>query len=68
MQARLREASKLGFKSAIVPKALRSPRAGDFTEGWPKGIEIIEARSLQQTLEAALIWEPQELPKGRKVA
>jgi DNA repair protein RadA/Sms len=60
MQARLREAAKLGFKTAIVPKAIR---AG---EGWPKGIEIIEARSVQQALDAALVSH--ELPKGRKVA
>lgn len=47
MQARLREAQKLGFKTAIVPKALRK---GD---GYPKGIEIVEARSLDQALNAA---------------
>ncbi|HEY5902678.1 MAG TPA: DNA repair protein RadA, partial [Anaerolineales bacterium] len=40
MVARLREAQKLGFKTAIVPKALRKG------EGYPKGIEIIEVRSL----------------------
>ncbi len=61
MQARLREASKLGFKTAIVPKAIRKG------EGWPKGIEIIEARSIQQALDAALVSQ-MELPKGRKVA
>ena len=48
MQARLREAQKLGFKSAIVPKALRKG------EPYPKGIEIIEVRSLDQALNAAL--------------
>ncbi|MCC6299660.1 MAG: DNA repair protein RadA [Anaerolineales bacterium] len=47
MQARLREAQKLGFKSAIVPKALRKG------EGYPKGIEIVEVRSLDQALSAA---------------
>ena len=62
MQARLREASKLGFKTAIVPKAINKG------EGWPKGIEIIETRSIQLALDAALISEPKELPKGRKVA
>ncbi len=61
MQTRLREASKLGFKTAIVPKAIRKG------EGWPKDIEIIEARSIQQALDAALISQ-MELPKGRKVA
>ena len=62
MPARLREASKLGFKTAIVPKAINKG------EGWPKGIEIIETRSIQLALDAALISEPKELPKGRKVA
>src|SRR5512140_787771 len=48
MQARLREASKLGFRTAIVPKAIR---AG---EGYPKGIEIVEVRSIDQALNAAM--------------
>lgn len=48
MQARLREAQKLGFKTAIVPKALRKG------EGYPKGIEIVEVRSVDQALSAAL--------------
>jgi DNA repair protein RadA/Sms len=48
MQTRLREAQKLGFKTAIVPKAIRKG------EGYPKGIEIIEVRSLDQALTAAL--------------
>ncbi len=61
MQTRLREASKLGFKTAIVPKAIRKG------EGWPKDIEIIEARSIQQALDFALIAQT-ELHKGRKVA
>ena len=47
MQARLREAQKLGFKSAIVPKALRKG------EPYPKGIEVIEVRSLDQALSSA---------------
>ncbi|MGE5464071.1 MAG: DNA repair protein RadA [Syntrophothermus sp.] len=61
MQARLREAAKLGFKTAIVPKAIRKG------EGYPQGIEIIEVRSLQQALDAAFAT-PQALPQGRKVA
>lgn len=60
MPARLREAAKLGFKAAVVPKAIRK---GD---DWPKNIEIVEARSLQAALEAAFM--ARELPKGRKVA
>jgi DNA repair protein RadA/Sms len=61
MQARLREAQKLGFRTAIVPKALRKG------EPYPKGIEIIEVRSVQQALDAALNVQ-RELPQGRKVA
>jgi DNA repair protein RadA/Sms len=60
MQARLREAQKLGFRTAIVPKALRKG------EPYPNGIEIIEVRSIQQALDAALA-SPKELPQGRKV-
>jgi len=61
MQARLREAQKLGFKTAIVPKAIRKG------EPYPQGIEIIEVRSIQQALDATLNV-PKELPQGRKVA
>ena len=60
MPVRLREAAKLGFKTAIVPKRLRKG------EPWPSDIEVVEARSLYQALEAALVQK--ELPKGRKVA
>lgn len=48
MQVRLREAQKLGFKTAIVPRAIRKG------EGYPTGIEIVEVRSLDQALNAAL--------------
>ncbi|HEX9840120.1 MAG TPA: DNA repair protein RadA [Anaerolineales bacterium] len=61
MPARLREAQKLGFRTAIVPKALRKG------EPYPKGIEIIEVRSIQQALDAAFAIS-RELPQGRKVA
>jgi DNA repair protein RadA/Sms len=61
MQARLREAAKLGFRTAIVPKALRKG------EPYPTGIEIIEVRSVQQALDAAFAV-PQAMPQGRKVA
>ncbi len=47
MPSRLREAAKLGFKTAIVPKRLRK------SEPWPKEIDILEARSVHQALEAA---------------
>jgi DNA repair protein RadA/Sms len=49
MPARLREAAKLGFKQAIVPKHLRKG------EKWPENIQIIEVRSLRQALEQALL-------------
>jgi len=53
INTRLREAAKLGFKAAIVPRRVRySPGAG---EPWPPGIEIIEARSLREALGFALI-------------
>ena len=61
LPTRLREAQKLGFKAAIVPKALRK------SEPYPQGIEIIEVRSIQQALDAALNVQ-RELPQGRKVA
>jgi DNA repair protein RadA/Sms len=49
MPARLREAARLGFKTAIVPKRLRK------TEPWPDGIEVVEARSLREALEKAIL-------------
>jgi DNA repair protein RadA/Sms len=49
MQTRLREAAKLGFKRAVVPKRLRKG------EPWPESIEIFEARSLREALKAALL-------------
>ena len=61
MPLRLREAAKLGFKTAIVPKRLRR---GD---PWPAGIEIVESRSLHQALDTALVTT-KPIPKGRKVA
>jgi DNA repair protein RadA/Sms len=61
MPVRLREAAKLGFKTAVVPKRLHKG------EPWPDGIVIVEARSLYQALETALILD-KPLPKGKKVA
>jgi DNA repair protein RadA/Sms len=49
MPARLREAAKLGFRSAIVPRRLRR------LEPWPDDIQIIEARSLRHALDHALL-------------
>ena len=50
MSDRLGEAAKLGFKTAIMPRRLRS---GGIT--WPKNLSVVEARSLHQALEEALI-------------
>ena len=50
MSDRLNEAAKLGFKSAIIPKQLRS---GGFD--YPKDINIIEVRSLSLALKEALV-------------
>lgn len=60
MVARLREAQKLGFKCAIVPRAIRK------SEPYPTGIEVLEVRSLDQALNAA--FKSEAAPKGRKVA
>ncbi|HQN44753.1 MAG TPA: DNA repair protein RadA, partial [Anaerolineaceae bacterium] len=49
MNIRLREAAKLGFKAAIVPKRIRR------SEAWPDGIQILEARSLREALKLALV-------------
>lgn len=47
---RLGEAAKLGFKTAIVPRRLRKD-----SHRWPEGIQVIEARSLPQALDEALV-------------
>ena len=49
MPARLREAAKLGFRAAIVPRGTRA------SEPWPKGIEVLQARSLREALAFALL-------------
>jgi len=58
MPARLREAQKLGFKTAIVPKALRK------AEPYPKDIEVIEVRSIQQALDAAFAVAKNKVKKA----
>jgi len=68
MAARLGEASKLGFRCAIIPKALRKAASSSSDGGWPKGLEVLEARSIQQALDICLVSEQQPLPKSRKVA
>jgi DNA repair protein RadA/Sms len=54
MAARLREAAKLGFKTAIVPRRLRK------AEPWPDELQITEVRSLRQALEHALLGDSKE--------
>lgn len=49
MNARLREAAKLGFKAAVVPRVTRR------SEPWPDGIQILQARSLREALQQALL-------------
>ncbi len=49
INARLREAASLGFKTAIVPRRLHNK------ERWPDGIEVQEARSLKEALKLALV-------------
>ncbi len=59
MVARLREAAKLGFKTAIVPRRLRR------VEPWPDDIEVVEVRSLKQALQAALVGSEQTAADNR---
>jgi DNA repair protein RadA/Sms len=49
MENRLREAGKLGFKHAIIPRRVRRG------ETLPQGINIQEARSLREALDIALL-------------
>jgi DNA repair protein RadA/Sms len=49
MELRLREAAKLGFKSAVIPKKLRMQLTPQ------KGFEIFEARSLVDAMKIALL-------------
>ncbi len=51
MNTRLREAAKLGFRTAIIPRRVRPG------EALPQGIEIKEARSLREALNLALMTD-----------
>lgn len=51
INARLNEAERLGFKSAVVPRPLRK------SQPWPDGIQVMEARSLAQALKLALLGD-----------
>ncbi len=46
---RLREARQLGFRTVIVPQIVRRG------EAWPEGLTVVQARSLREALEAALM-------------
>ena len=64
MMTRLREAAKLGFRSAVVPKRLRPG------ETYPEGIQVIEARSLREALGFALVQDglmPQTPPRKERI-
>jgi DNA repair protein RadA/Sms len=60
MPARLREAAKLGFKTAIVPRRLRK------AEPWPEDIRVVEVRSLREALEQALLVSEQLPAHGER--
>ena len=49
MEQRLREAKQLGFRTVIMPRTIRK------ADEPPTGLEIVQARSLREALEAALI-------------
>lgn len=49
---RLNEASKLGFKRALMPRSTIQRRTGD---ALPKEIEVIGVRTLQEALDVALV-------------
>lgn len=58
MAARLKEAAKLGFKTAIVPRRL-SPHMRR-SDPWPSELQIVEVRSLRQALDQALLADRDE--------
>lgn len=51
---RLREAKQLGFRKVIIPRTAR------VREQWPEGLEVIQARSIREALEAALLPRQRE--------
>jgi DNA repair protein RadA/Sms len=54
LEARLREAAKLGFRRCIVPAAPGRPTPSPPPSG-PQEIEIHAARSLRQAIDLALL-------------
>jgi DNA repair protein RadA/Sms len=59
LNERLKEAAKLGFRSAVVPRRLRR------TEPWPEGFNVMEARSLREALMLALVDTKTEQQQDR---
>lgn len=49
LEARLKEAAKLGFKRCVVPRTTRK------TVSAPKGVEMIGCRSLREAVDVALL-------------
>lgn len=49
MPARLNEAVKLGFKTAIVPKRVRK------SEPWSSAIEVLEVRTVREAIQRGLL-------------
>jgi DNA repair protein RadA/Sms len=60
MMTRLREAAKLGFRTAVIPK--RTSHA----EALPDGIQVLEARSVQEALRLSLVDPAVVQTKGNK--
>jgi DNA repair protein RadA/Sms len=50
IQARLKEAAKLGFRRCILPKTVRRAKLDA-----PQGLELIHVRSVVEALEKALV-------------
>jgi DNA repair protein RadA/Sms len=61
LERRLREAARLGFRTAIVPKA----RRGEAPE--PKGMTVVVASDLREAIGHALAVEHEASPR-REVA
>ncbi len=59
MMPRLREAAKLGFKTAVIP------RRTSHAEALPDGIMVMEARSVQEALRLSLVDQETAHPKGK---
>jgi DNA repair protein RadA/Sms len=63
LERRLREAARLGFKRAIVPRAAGRGRSG---EEPPEGLEVVRVATLREAISAALAV-PAASPDGASV-